>query len=115
MDLSFLSMILKIIIFLPFILFLFYLSVKFGGNKLQKIQNGKFIKVFERVPLSKENSLLVVKIGQKGYVLSSSSGKIETLLELNGDELLNLEETKEIPEYTSLKEFYQKVIKKKED
>lgn len=115
MDLSFLYMILKIIIFLPFILFLFYLSVKVGGKKIQNIQNGKFIKVLERVPLSKENSLVVVKIGQKGYVLSSSAGKIETLLELNEDEILSIEETKEIPEYASLKEFYQKVIKKKED
>ncbi|ERI91257.1 flagellar biosynthetic protein FliO [Clostridiales bacterium oral taxon 876 str. F0540] len=108
-------MILKIVVFLPFILFLFYLSVKFGGSKLQKIQNGKFIKVLDRVSLSKENSLVVVKIGQKGYVLSSSTGKIETLLELKEEELLKIEETKEIPEYASLKEFYQKVIKKKED
>lgn len=115
MDLSFLYMILKIVVFLPFILFLFYLSVKFGGSKLQKIQNGKFIKVLDRVSLSKENSLVVVKIGQKGYVLSSSTGKIETLLELKEEELLKIEETKEIPEYASLKEFYQKVIKKKED
>jgi flagellar protein FliO/FliZ len=100
--------------FLPFILLLFYLSVKYGGSKLQGIQNGRFIKVLERVPLSKENSLIVVKIGEKGYVLTSSTGKIDTLLELNSEEIQSLEDCREVPQYASLKEYYQKVMKKKE-
>jgi flagellar protein FliO/FliZ len=107
-------MLLKIIVFLPFILLLFYLSVKYGGSKLQGIQNGRFIKVLERVPLSKENSLIVVKIGEKGYVLTSSTGKIDTLLELNSEEIQSLEVSREVPQYASLKEYYQKVMKKKE-
>lgn len=114
MDFNFWIMLLKIIVFLPLILFLFYMSVKFGGNKLQSMQNGKFIKVLERVALSKENSLIVVKIGDKGYVLTSSAGKVDTLLELSAEELMRLETTKEIPQYESLKDFYQKVMKKKE-
>jgi flagellar protein FliO/FliZ len=114
MDFSFWIMLLKIIVFLPFILMLFYLSVKYGGSKLQGIQNGKFIKVLERVPLSKESSLIVVKIGEKGYVLTSSTGKIDTLLELNSEEIQSLEASREVPQYASLKEYYQKVMKKKE-
>jgi flagellar protein FliO/FliZ len=115
MDLNFWVMLLKIVVFLPFILVLFYLSVKYGSSKLQGIQNGKFIKVLERVPLSKENSLLVVKIGDKGYVLTSAAGKVDTLLEISEDELQNLEAAKVIPEYASLKDFYQKVLKRKEE
>lgn len=38
--------------------------MKYGGNKLQDIQKGKYIKIVETT-ISKENSLLVVKIGQK--------------------------------------------------
>lgn len=114
-NFDFWLMLIKIIVFLPFILFLVYLSLKFGGNKLQNIQNGRYIKVLERVPLSKENSLLVVKIGDKGYVLTSAAGKIDTLLQLDEAELKKIEESKQILEYANLKEFYQKVLKKKED
>lgn len=115
MDSSFWLMLLKIIIFLPAVLILFYLSIKYGGSRLQQLQNGKLIKVLERVPLSKENSLVVVRIGKKGYVLTSSNGRVEKLLELSEEELLEIESTKELPQYSSLKEAYEKVFKKKED
>jgi flagellar protein FliO/FliZ len=108
-------MLLKIVIFLPVVLLIFYLSVKVGGNKLQVLQNGKYIKVLERVALSKENSLLVVKIGGKGYVIASSNGKVEKLMELEDNELADIEAVKELPQYKSLKEVYEKVIKKNED
>lgn len=108
MDLQFLWMFLKIIIFLPFILLLIYISVKYGGNKLQDIQNGKYVKVLERTPVSKENSLLVVKIGDKAYVMSSTANKVDILVELEKEEISKIETSKVIPEYTSFKEFYKK-------
>ena len=100
-------MLLKIIIFLQLVLLLIYISAKFGGSKLQSMQNGKYIKVLERVPLTKDSSLVVTKIGQKGYVLSSSSGKIEILTHMSGEELLQVENTakNKIPEFISVKEF----------
>lgn len=115
MDYNFWLMLLKIVVFLPLVLVLFYISIKYGGNKLQGIQNGRFIKVLERLPLSKENSLIVVKIGDKGYVLTSAQGKVDTLLELSQEELKKLETSKDIPQYATLKDFYQKVLKRKEE
>lgn len=115
MDSEFWLMLLKIILALPFILILIYLSLKYGGSKLQHIQNGKYIKILERVALSKENSLLVVRIGEKGYVISSTNNNIQILSEVSSEEISKIEETKIIPQYSSLKEFYEKVIKKKED
>lgn len=115
MELQFWVMLFKIIICLPFVLILIYISVKFGGNKLQNIQNGKYIKVLERTPISKENSLLVVKIGNKGYVLSSTVGKISIISELDKDEILNVEASKTIPQYADFKDFYRKLKFKKED
>jgi flagellar protein FliO/FliZ len=114
-GLDFWIMLLKIVVFLPFILFLVYLSLKYGGNKLQHMQNGRYIKVLERVPLSKENSLLVIKLGEKGYVVSSAAGKVEKLLEIDEDELNKIETSKNIVEYTDLKQYYRKLFKKKED
>lgn len=108
MDLQFGWMILKIVIFLPFILLLIYASVKFGGSKLQDIQNGRYIKILERTPISKENSVLVIKIGEKGYVMASTNGKLEILSELEKEEVLKVEALRVIPQYDSLKEFYEK-------
>lgn len=119
-NLSFLQMLFEIIIFVPFILLLFILSVKYGGNKLQKLQNGRYIKIMEKVGLSKENGLMVVKIGEKGYVLSSASGKVEILLQISDEDMEKIESSNKLPQYDSLqsmveklKEYKQKI--KKED
>ncbi len=60
MDMEFIGIIFKTIFALALVLLLLYLSLKLGGEKLQKFQNGKYIKVLERVPLSKENFVCVV-------------------------------------------------------
>ncbi|MDF2882594.1 MAG: flagellar biosynthesis protein FliZ [Clostridiaceae bacterium] len=104
---EFFSMLLKIIVFLPFVIFLIYLSLKFGGSKLQQMQNGKYIKVLERVPLSKESNLVVVKIGDTAYVISTTLNKVEILKTISQEELLKLEQANTIPEFSSLKEFYE--------
>jgi len=108
-------MLIKIIIFLPCVLILIYLSAKFGASKLQSMQNGKYIKVIERVPLTKESSLVVTKIGEKGYVLSSSNGGINILTKLSDEELLQVESRlkEPMPEFVSIKEFVLKKLKLK--
>lgn len=103
---DFLTMILELLISLPFVLGLIYISLKLGGNKLQKLQNGKFIKIIERVAVTKENILVVAKIGEKGYIITSSSAGLQILRELEDKELIQLEQTKSIPQYDSLKDFY---------
>lgn len=113
MDVQFWWMFLKIVIFLPFILILIYISMKYGGSKLQNIQNGKYIKILERASISKENSLLVVKIGQKGYVMASTNRKIEIITELSQEEIIEIEASKVIPQYENLKDFYEKTGLKK--
>lgn len=113
MEKNFIYMIMQLAVIFPFILFLIYLSLKVGGSKLQNLQNGRFIKVLERVSLSKENSVLAVKIGQKGYVISSSNGRVEILLELSDEEVLKIEETKVMPQVDSLTELYRNLMMKR--
>ena len=107
-------LIFKIIIFLPFILFIIYLSLKYGGNKLQKMQDGRYMKILDRVALSKENSIVVVKIGEKAYAVSSSSKEISILFELPKEEILHIGSIKELPQYEDMKELFKKHILKKE-
>ena len=113
-DGEFWMLIFKIIVFLPLILVLLYLSLKYGGNKLQKLQNGKYMKIIDRIALSKDNSIVVVKIGEKAYAISSSSKKIEILFELPKDEIIIIENSKDIPQYEDMKELFKKHIMKKE-
>lgn len=108
MDLQFGWMLLKVIVSLLFILLLIYISMKYGGNKLQDIQKGRYIKVLERTPISKENTLLVVKIGTSGFVMASTNGKIEIISQLTKEEIEKIEVSKVIPQYENLKDFYEK-------
>lgn len=105
----------KILIFLPFIIFMIYAFFKYGGAKLQEIQNGRYMKILDRMPLSKDNSLIVVKIGEKGYVISSAQGKIDILLELDEEEIKKVQITTKIKEYENIKDVMKKLKFKKED
>ncbi|AJD29986.1 flagellar biosynthetic protein FliO [Clostridium sporogenes] len=107
MDMEFIGMIFKTIFTLALVLLLLYLSLKLGGEKLQ---NGKYIKVLERVPLSKENFVCVVKIGEKAYIMTSTPHSIEKITELSKDDTEKIENLKiqSIPQYSGLKEFLEK-------
>jgi flagellar protein FliO/FliZ len=113
MDGEFLTLIFKIIIFLPFILVLMYISLKYGSTKLQKLQDGKYMKILDRVALSKDNSVVVVKIGGKAYAISSSSREIRILFELPPEEIIGIENSKEIPQLEDMKKLFAKHIMKK--
>jgi len=113
-DGQFWLLIFKIIIVLPFILLLLYLSLKYGGSKLRKLQDGRYMKVLDRIALSKENSIVVVKIGDKAYAVASSSKEINILFQLPKEEILHIENIKELPQYADMKELFKKHILKKE-
>lgn len=100
-----LSEVVRLIVALLIILPLIYLSLKFGGNKLQNVQNGSYMKVLEKISVSKENSLLIIKIGEQGYVFSSTGDKMEIIMELTGEQILKIEESKKITQYKNLNEF----------
>jgi flagellar protein FliO/FliZ len=112
MDKQMLGMLLNIILVLPFILLLIYISLKYGGSKLQNIQNGRFIKVMERVPLTKDSSIMVVKIGDKAFIMSSGAGKTEILLELEEAQMEHIETINRQPQYENLQECIKEVMSK---
>ena len=87
----------KVIFSMIFILGLIILTFKYGGGKLQLLQNKKYLKILERIPLSKENSILVVKMGTNAFVVSSSHSNIEILREVSEEDLIKLEKSIEIP------------------
>jgi flagellar protein FliO/FliZ len=95
MDGQFWITLLKILIFFPFIIALILIFGKLG-TKFNLGTSNKYMKVLERLPLSKDNSLAIVKVGDKGYLMSSSTGKIEILKELDSVELETIKDITEI-------------------
>lgn len=94
MNFELLGMIAKLILALGVTLGLMFLSFKLMGTKLSAINNNKYVKVIERVQVTKENTILIVKIGQKGYVMTSTAGHMEKLSELSEEEINIIEEDK---------------------
>ena len=92
----------RVICALVFILGLIYLTFKFGGGKLQLLQNKRYLKILERVPVSKDNNLLVVKMGTKAFVVASSQNKIEILREVPEEELDKIQVSIEAPKNDKL-------------
>lgn len=95
MDGQFWVTLLKIMIFFPFIIALILIFGKLG-TKFNLGTGNKYMKVLERLPLSKDNSLAIVKVGDKGYLMSSSTGKIEILKELDSVEINTIKDINEV-------------------
>lgn len=83
MGLNFWIELLKLLLILPFIVILIYISLKYGGKHLGKMNNGGIIKVHERVPLTQNSFLAVVTIGDKPYVITNGDKGAQILVELD--------------------------------
>lgn len=84
-------LILKLILALIFVFGLMFLLAKLSNNQIDKINNNRYIKVLEKTSISKENSIMLVRIGKKGYVISSSNKGLEKLEEVSEEDIKNIE------------------------
>lgn len=94
MDFGFFGIIVQLLLALGVTLGLMFLCFRLMGPKLNSINNNKYIKVIERVQVTKENAILIVKIGEKGYIMTSSAGHMEKLSELSKEEMSIIEQDK---------------------
>lgn len=87
-------MIIKLIVSLIVILGLIFILFKLSNNKINNINEGKYINIIDRVQIAKDSYILIVKIGKRGYIMSSSGGKMEKLEELSQEEIINIQQEK---------------------
>lgn len=111
MSFEFLGMIVQLILALGVTLGLMFLSFKLMGTKLNAMNSNKYVKVIERVQVTKENAILIVKIGKKGYIMTSTAGHMEKLSELSEEEINSIEEDKK-KAAEEITENYNKLISK---
>lgn len=74
---------LKFLVLLPLILLLIYITFKYGSRYMGRINNGRIIKVLERVPMGQNSYLAVISIAGKHYVISGGEKGNQILLELD--------------------------------
>lgn len=104
-------LIIKLLLALVVVFGLMFLLVKLSNNKLNKINHGKYIKVLERTNLSKDNSIILLKVGKKGYIIGSSSKGIEKLEEISEEEIALIDENKE-KQKEEINQQYEEIIRK---
>lgn len=64
-----------------------YLTTKFVAKKQNTFSSGNYIRVLERVVLGKDAYLAIAKVGEKAFLLSMTSQRVEMLCELDCDSL----------------------------
>ncbi|MDK2585846.1 flagellar biosynthetic protein FliO [Romboutsia sedimentorum] len=89
-----LQYIINLIVFVPFIIVLIVVSIKFSKINLSNMTMNKYTQIIERTNLNKDTEVFVLKIGDEGCVLVSSPSKIEKIKELNKYEILEIENNK---------------------
>lgn len=85
MDSNFFLQILNMLLILPIVVILIYITLKFGGKYANGFSRGKIIRVLERVQLSQNTFIAVVLIDNKPYVVSNGDKGVTVLLELEKD------------------------------
>lgn len=103
--------ILSAIFAMVFVLLLAYFSTKWIGNKFSVNQSSKIIKVLDRVMISQDKCLIVVRAGEKTMLVAMTDNAVVNLCELDNLEIPPTEQ----PEFSSiLKDNFQKMMGKKE-
>lgn len=82
----------KLIIALPLVLVLAYASLKYASKQVNKLGDGKYIKLLETVGVSGKSSVSMVKIGTQYHILGVSDGGIETIKVLSDTEAKEYED-----------------------
>ncbi|SHE56762.1 flagellar formation protein [Clostridium fallax] len=87
--------IVKMIMVLIAVVCLILITFKLSETRLNKMRNGNYIKVIERTQITKNNTIILIKAGKKGYLINCSNDKSEVLKEISEDEILLIEKEKQ--------------------
>ncbi|WP_024621258.1 flagellar biosynthetic protein FliO [Metaclostridioides mangenotii] len=115
--------VIKILVFIPIVIFLIVISLKMSQKTLLGSYKNKYIRVLEVLNISKNNSIIVLKIGESGCVVSSTPSGVEKLKDLTEEDVLkidqNLKENSDInfKNFNLKNEFgkyFEKIVKKED-
>ena len=94
MNNTFLEFIINLIVLVPVVVLLIFISLRLSKKSLSKIGSGSYVKVLEKINLSKDICLYVIKSGNTGCIIVTSNNNTQVIKKLNEDEIKEIIEMK---------------------
>ena len=94
MNNTFLEFIINLIVLVPVVVILIFISLRLSKKSLIKIGSGSYVKVLEKINLSKDICLYVIKSGNTGCIIVTSNNNTQVIKKLNEDEINEIIEMK---------------------
>lgn len=90
-----LKYIINLIVFVPFTIVLIIITIRLSKSSINGLAKSKYIKVLERTNLNKDTEVYVIKVGDEGCVVISSSTKTDKIKELTSHQIEEIERKQE--------------------
>ena len=94
MNNTFLEFIINLIVLVPVVVLLIFISLRLSKKSLIKIGSGSYVKVLEKINLSKDICLYVIKSGNTGCIIVTSNNNTQVIKKLNEDYINEIIEMK---------------------
>ena len=94
MNNTFLEFIINLIVLVLVVVLLIFISLRLSKKSLSKIGSGSYVKVLEKINLSKDICLYVIKSGNTGCIIVTSNNNTQVIKKLNEDEINEIIEMK---------------------
>ena len=99
----------KLVVSLLIIICLMGIAFKYMGKGMKVTTGSKYVKVIERTQLSKDSYIVVLRVGNEGMVMLTSSGHTEKLKDLTKEEIEGIE-TKKQESLDEMGRIYEKIL-----
>lgn len=106
---DFFVMIIKLIFGLIIILGVCFIALNYSNKGISKISNKRYVRVIDRMQISKDTYIVILKVGNKGMVLLTNMGHTEKLQELTLEEIETIESSK-MESYENMTNKFNKII-----
>lgn len=94
MDDNLIEYLINLSVFIPVVLILVVLSIKLSKVNIEATKKDNYISILEKASLNKDSSIFVLKTGDEGCVIISSSSHTEKIKDLSSEEILHIENSK---------------------
>lgn len=79
---SFFDALIRLVIFLPLVALLAYVSLKYGLGRMQQSTGISHMQIIDKISLGPKSGLFVVKVAEQYFLLAVSETQIQILKEL---------------------------------
>lgn len=91
---EFIEYILNLVLVVPIVILLFFITMKLGKTSFSKMGMYNHVSVLEKVNLSKDSSVLVLKMGEEGCVGILTPSGFQVVQKLDSERIKEVEDKK---------------------